>query len=118
MRVGEGGAVYKGYQGSVDSALLELGDMYPLGHGLAIACVEDAAIQGETLNRAVYDCGGNLQTVLGGNLAAVRYDGECFRSICKEDISFLEHVLKPIERIAYGKICLKAACTLPEWKGR
>ncbi len=109
MRVGKTGEVYQGYLGETDVSLLELGHIYPLGGGLAVACVEDAVIQGETLNRAVYGHDGNFQTVLAGDIVGVRYDGEDFRSIRKEDIAALEKALKPIERIAYGKICLKAA---------
>ena len=118
MRVGKTGEVYQGYLGETDVSLLELGHIYPLGGGLAIACVEDAAIQGETLNRAVYDNNGNFQTVLAGDLAAVRYERGCFKGVCKEDIASIENALKPVERIAYGKVCLKAASMLPKWEGK
>lgn len=118
MRVGKTGEVYQGYLGEADVSLLEQGCMYPLGGGLIVSCVEDAVVQGETLNRAVYDNDGNFQTVLAGNLAAVRYEGGCFQGVCKEDIAFLEKALKPVERIAYGRVCLKAASTLPKWEGK
>lgn len=118
MRVGKAGGVYRGYLAEVDGSLLEMGYIYPLGGGFAVVCVEDAVIQGETLNRAVYGRGGDFQTVLAGDLAVVRYNGEGFKSVCKEDIALLEGRLKPVERIAYGKVCLKAASTLPEWEGK
>lgn len=118
MRADESGIVYKGYQSVIGSGVLEGCYIYPLGNGVGIACGEDAVIQGRTLNRAVYDGSGRLKTVLAGNLAAVRYDGECFGSIQKEDIKMVEKLMKPIERIAYGRVCLKAACTLQEWEGR
>ncbi len=118
MRVGETGEVYQGYLAETDTALLELGDIYSLGGGLIVACVEDAVIQGETLNRAFYGKDGKFRTVLAGNLAAARYDGGGFRSISKEDIALLEKTLKPVECIAYGKVCLKASSALPEWEGK
>lgn len=118
MRVGKTGEVYQGYLSEADVSLLEQGYIYPLSGGLAVVCVEDAVAQGETLNRAVYDGGGNFQTVLAGALAAVRYEGGCFKGICKEDIASIENALKPVERIAYGKVCLKASSTLPKWEGK
>lgn len=118
MRVGKNGEVYQGYLSEAGVSLLEQGYIYPLGGGLAIVCVEDAVVQGETLNRAVYDSGGNFQTVLAGSLAAVRYEGGCFKGVCKEDIASIENALKPVERVAYGKVCLKAASTLPKWEGK
>lgn len=117
MRVGKTGGAYQGYLGEADVSLLEQGYIYPLGGGLAVVCVEDAVVQGETLNRAVYDGDGNLQTVLAGDLAAVRYEGGCFKGVCREDIASIENALKPVERIAYGMVCLKAASTLPKWEG-
>ena len=118
MRVGKTGEAYRGYLGEADVTSLGQGHKYPLGGGLAIVCVEDAVVQGETLNRAVYDSDGNFQTVLAGDLAAVRYEGGCFKGVCKEDIASIENTLKPVERIAYGKICLKAASTLLKWEGK
>ncbi len=118
MRVGKTGEAYQGYLGEADVTLLEQGHIYPLGSGLAIVCVEDAVVQGETLNRAVYDSDGNFQTVLAGDLAAVRYEGGCFKGVCKEDIASIENALKPVGRIAYGRVCLKAASTLPKWEGK
>ena len=118
MRVGKTGEAYQGYLGEADVTLLEQGHIYPLGGGLAIVCVEDAVVQGETLNRAVYDSDGNFQTVLAGNLAAVRYEGGCFKGVCKEDIASIENALKPVGRIAYGKVCLKSSSTLPKWEGK
>ena len=108
---------YRGYLGEADVTSLGQGHKYPLGGGLAVVCVEDAVVQGETLNRAVYDSDGNFQTVLAGDLAAVRYEGGCFKGVCKEDIASIENALKPVGRIAYGKVCLKAASTLPKWEG-
>ena len=116
MRVGKTGEVYQGYLSEVGVSLLEQGYIYPLSGGLAIVCVEDAVVQGETLNRAVYDSDGNFQTVLAGNLAAVRYEGGCLKGVCKEDIASIENALKPVERIAYGRVCLKASSTLPKWE--
>jgi len=55
---------------------------------------------------------------LAGELAAVRYERGCFKDVCKEDIVSIENALKPVERIAYGKVCLKAASTLPKWEGK
>ncbi len=118
MRVGKTGEVYQGYLGEADVSLLEPGYIYLLGGGLAVVCVEDAVVQGETLNRAVYDGDGNFRAVLAGNLAAVRYGGGCFKDVCKEDIASLEKILKPVERIAYGRVCLKASSTLPVWEGK
>lgn len=115
MRASESGIVYKGYQSVIGSGVLEGCYIYPLGNGVGIACCEDAVILGRTLNRAVYDGSGRLKTVLAGNLAAVRYDGKCFGSIQKEDIKIIEELMKPIERIAYGKVFLKEADGLPEW---
>ena len=106
---------YKGYPSVIGSGVLEGCYIYPLGNGVGIACCEDAVILGRTLNRAVYDGSGKFKTVLAGNLAAVRYDGECFGSIQKEDIKIIEELMKPIERIAYGKVFLKEADGLPEW---
>ena len=117
MRVGKNGEAYQGYLGEAHVSLLEQGYIYPLGGGLAIVCVEDAVVQGETLNRAVYDSDGNFQTVLAGDLAAVRYEGGCFKGVCKEDIASIENALKPVGRIAYGKVCLKSSSTLPKWEG-
>ncbi len=117
MRVGKTGEAYQGYLGEADVTSLGQGHKYPLGGGLAIVCVEDAVVQGETLNRAVYDSDGNFQTVLAGDLAAVRYEGGCFKGVCKEDIASLENALKPVGRIAYGKVCLKSSSTLPKWEG-
>ncbi len=117
MRVGKTGEAYQGYLGEADVTSLGQGHKYPLGGGLAIVCVEDAVVQGETLNRAVYDSDGNFQTVLVGDLAAVRYEGGCFKGVCKEDIASLENALKPVGRIAYGKVCLKSSSTLPKWEG-
>ena len=118
MRVGKTGEVYQGYLGEADVSLLEPGYIYLLGGGLAVVCVEDAVVQGETLNRAVYDGDGNFRAVLAGNLAAVRYGGGCFKDVHKEDIASLEKILKPVERIAYGRVCLKASSTLPVWEGK
>ncbi len=117
MRVGKTGEAYRGYLGEADVTSLGQGHKYPLGGGLAIVCVEDAVVQGETLNRAVYDSDGNFQTVLAGDLAAVRYEGGCFKGVCKEDIASIENALKPVGRIAYGKVCLKSSSTLPKWEG-
>ena len=117
MRVGKTGEAYQGYLGEADVTSLGQGHKYPLGGGLAIVCVEDAVVQGETLNHAVYDSDGNFQTVLAGDLAAVRYEGGCFKGVCKEDIASIENALKPVGRIAYGKVCLKSSSTLPKWEG-
>ncbi len=117
MRVGKTGEAYQGYLGEADVTSLGQGHKYPLGGGLAIVCVEDAVVQGETLNRAVYDSDGNFQTVLAGDLAA-GYEGGCFKGVCKEDIASIENALKPVGRIAYGKVCLKSSSTLPKWEGK
>lgn len=118
MRADKDGIVYQGYQAQVEARVLEGNYIYPLGRGVGIVCVEDAVVMGEPLNRAVYGGNGEFQTVLAGNLAAVRHDGECFSDIQEEDVIFIEESLKPIERIAYGKVFLKGAGSLPVWERR
>lgn len=118
MRTDEEGVVYRGYQARIESGLLEGEYIYPIDDGIGIACGEDAVVMGRTLNRAVYDRNGNFKTVLAGDLVAVRYDGKCFSDIQKEDIIFIEKLLKPIGRIAYGKVFLKETSKLPEWSDR
>lgn len=86
MRVGKNGEAYRGYLGEAHVSLLGQGYIYPLGGGLAIVCVEDAVVQGETLNRAVYDSDGNFQTVLAGDLAAVRYEGDVLKGYVRRTL--------------------------------
>lgn len=76
----------------------------------------DAVVLGKTLNRAFYDEAGKLITVFAGDLLVLRHTGDTFKSVLKEDIGRIERMLKPVDHIACGKVYLKAAETLPEWK--
>lgn len=76
----------------------------------------EAVVLGKTLNRAFYDEAGKLITVFAGDLLVLRYKGDTCESVLKEDIERIERMLKPVDHIACGKVFLKAAETLPEWK--
>lgn len=76
----------------------------------------EAVVLGKTLNRAFYDEAGKFITVFAGNLLVLRYKGDIFESVQEEDVEKIERMLKPIDHIASGKVFLKAAETLPEWK--
>lgn len=76
----------------------------------------EAVVLGKTLNRAFYDEAGKLITVFAGDLVVFRYKGDTYESVQEEDVERIERMLKPVDHIACGKVFLKEAETLPEWK--
>lgn len=122
MRAGSNGELYKGYAGVIpaDRHAWEkyVGDETEelrISDNISIIMAKDAVIMGKTLNRAVYDENSRLRTILAGNLMAVRRNGKNYESICDEDITAIEQVAKPIERIYAGRIILKKSDILKEF---
>ena len=122
MRAGFNGELYKGYADVIpaDRSAWEkyVGDETEelrISDNISIIMAKDAVIMGKTLNRAVYDENGSLRAILAGNLMAVRRNGKNYESICDEDITAIEQVAKPIERIYAGRIILKKSDILKEF---
>lgn len=118
------GVVYKGYLSEIPNSLKAEQDYvgsgietFTLNDDLVLIGARDAVVFGKTLNRALYDESGKFITAFAGNLMVVRYKGDEFESILKEDVELIERLLKPIDHIACGTVFLKAAEELPEWKG-
>ena len=118
------GVVYKGYLSEIPNSLKAeqeyVGggiETFTLNDELVLVGGRDAVVFGKTLNRALYDESGKFITAFAGNLMVVRYKGNEFESILKEDVELIERLLKPIDHIACGTVFLKAAEELPEWKG-
>lgn len=118
------GVVYKGYLSEIPNSLKAEQDYvgsgietFTLNDDLVLIGARDAVVFGKTLNRALYDESGKFITAFAGNLMVVRYKGNEFESILKEDVELIERLLKPIDHIACGTVFLKAAEELPEWKG-
>ncbi len=82
-----------------------------------IICGEDAVVLGKPLNRAWYDDNGKLVTVFAGTLMFVRREGRQLVNMRKEDVELIERSMKPIERIACGRVFTKPEDSLPEWEG-
>lgn len=118
------GIVYKGYLSEIPNSLNAEQDYvgggietFTLNDNLVLIGARDAVIFGKTLNRALYDEGGNFIAAFAGNLLVVRYQGDEFVSIADGDAELVECLLKPIDHIACGNVYLKTSEELPEWKG-
>lgn len=122
MRVGDRGA-YKGYvadtepmhrAGRIDQP--ELTEMVILDGRFVVICEAGAVLSGKRLNRVLYDRSGKPGKVFAGDLMILRYERGVITDIRESDQELLEQLLKPIERIAYGKVFLKDARKLPKWR--
>lgn len=85
---------------------------------IKIICGEDAVVLGKPLNRAWYDDNGKMVTVFAGTLMFVRREGRQLVNMRKKDVELIERSMKPIERIACGRVFTKPEDSLPEWEGR
>ncbi|MBR1741132.1 MAG: DUF3846 domain-containing protein [Lachnospiraceae bacterium] len=122
MRV-EQGSVYKGYIGEIEDSLAAkqkyVGgqiQVLPLNDDICIIYNDEGKLEHLPLNRAFVE-DSKVLDVFVGNIMAVRRssDGD-FTSIREEDIPIIEKIFLPVRTIAHGKVILRSADALEEYR--
>ena len=125
LRVDDKGKQFKGYMADITKETLSELDVdknnlefIGISDALYVISNKDSAVMGYKLNRAVYDEGYNLKTILGGNIIVAKYISGKLTDINMEDMAVIEDKLRAIVAISHGFVFTKNYSELPEWENK
>lgn len=123
LRVDEDGLQFKGYlerfsehlfsELSIDKEWMEETN---ITDELSVIANREGAVMGLPLNRALYDEGGNLLTVFGGNVFVCKKATEGVSNITPDDVRLIESRLWAVHGISHGFVFRKAQSELRKWE--